>query len=194
MARAGVWETPEKMQVDEVVSDNPEIIDLEMGLPASGDRTSALRVDLVALETKGQAIRVVFWEAKRASDGRLKSRSPRPEVMDQIDGYRAYFAEADNCHVVAQAYRETCSAMVRFRSMADSTGGKLNLDPLILSVAENGRDLEIDSTPRLVIFGSQKEFSAPTWAEHEAKLAGLGVPLVKLRSDAYRLSASGLVG
>lgn len=194
MARAGAWETPEKVQIDEVVSANPEIIDLEMGLPASGDQKSALKVDLVALETGGQAVRVVFWEAKRASDRRLKLPSPRPEVMDQIDGYRAYFEKkADNCHMVAEAYRTTCIAMKRFCSMADPTSGELNLDPLILSVAENRCPLEIDPMPRLVIFGSQKGFTAPDWPEHEAKLVER-VPVLKLRTDAYRLSASGPIG
>jgi hypothetical protein len=189
MVRAGVWETPEKMQIDKVVSANPAIIDLEMGLPASGDGRSALRVDLVALETEGQAVRVVFWEAKRASDGRLRSRSPRPKVMDQIDAYRTYFADPDNRRMVAEAYRETCIAMRRFCDMAAPTSGKLNLDPLILSVAENAR-LEIDRTPRLVIFGSQKEFTAPAWVKHEDKLVKHRVRLMKLGSDAYGLSAS----
>ena len=34
MVRAGSWETPEKAQVDQIVSANPTVIDLEMGLPA----------------------------------------------------------------------------------------------------------------------------------------------------------------
>jgi hypothetical protein len=41
-------------------------------------------MDMVALEQTGDGIQIVFWEAKRISDGRLRSRTT-PKVFAQVD-------------------------------------------------------------------------------------------------------------
>jgi hypothetical protein len=120
MARAAGWETSEKAEVERVVADNPGVIDLEMGLPAHGDQTTALRMDLIALEPNGQGSKVVFWEAKRVTDGRLKAKAGDPEVMSQINAYRAYLADADHRRAVIEAYAKTCALLVDFAEAASA--------------------------------------------------------------------------
>jgi hypothetical protein len=97
----------EKKSVDDLVSDNPSIIDLEMGLPAYAERTTAPRMDCVALEQEKGVIRIVFWEAKMIDDSRLRSRSV-PKVVGQVNIYRNYLSDAARARSVAQAYRTVC--------------------------------------------------------------------------------------
>jgi hypothetical protein len=50
-----------------VVHANPDVLDLEVGLPHSktpGAQTPSDRIDIAALEADGDAVRLVFWEAK----------------------------------------------------------------------------------------------------------------------------------
>jgi len=191
MGRAAAWETPEKMQVERLTADNPRIIDLEMGLPAHAERTSALRIDVVALEPTAAGAQVVFWEAKRATDGRIRSQSERPEVVDQIEAYTRYLSNNGHEAAVVSAYRQTCRSLLEFASMAGGYRIR-SLDPLVLGVAKGFIDLKVDRTPRLVIFGTDAEFRHPAWGNHQAKLAQMGVPLLTLRSDPYRLPDVGI--
>lgn len=191
MGRAALWETPEKVQVERFTADNPRIIDLEMGLPAHAERATALRIDAVALEPTPMGAQIVFWEAKRATDGRIRSHSERPEVVDQIEAYRRYLSDAANKAAVTAAYRDTCRSLLAFASMAGAPCVE-SLDPLIRSVAEGSVGLTVDLTPRLVIFGTHAELGHPVWRAHRQKLEHLGVPLLTLRSDPYRLPDVGL--
>jgi hypothetical protein len=57
------------------VSRNPDVIDLEMSLPAyseAPEERRAPRMDLVGIEPIGDRWRVVFWEAKLVGDGRAR--------------------------------------------------------------------------------------------------------------------------
>lgn len=186
IARAAVWETPEKAHVDQLVSDNLGVIDLEMGLPAADQQATALRIDVVALEPASCGARVVFWEAKRITDGRIRSRSARPEVMDQIEAYTRYFAVPERVAIVTDAYRETCRALRHFRDMA-SARAPLHLGELVSAVASGEIRLDLDPTPRLVVFGTQDQIAGRDWRSHEAKLKGLNVGLATIPTDGYRL-------
>jgi hypothetical protein len=162
-----------------------------MGLPAHAERATALRIDAVALEPTPAGAQVVFWEAKRATDGRIRSQSERPEVVDQIEAYTRYLSDDGHEAAVTIAYRETCRTLVAVASMAG--GSRLeSLDPLIRGVAGGSVDLTVDPTPRLVIFGTDAELRHSAWCAHQAKLTQLGVPLLTLRSDPYRLPAVGI--
>ncbi len=78
----------EKTCVDELIACNSSIIDIEMGLPASGDRKTAQRMDCVALEREGDRIHIVFWEAKMIDDAdcvqRAFQRFPSTRYIPQI--------------------------------------------------------------------------------------------------------------
>lgn len=189
MVRAATWETPEKAQVERVVADNHNVIDLEMGIPGHAGQDYQRRIDLVALEPDARGARIVFWEAKRISDSRLRSRSPRPEVMTQIDDYRRYLDNSEHQMAVMTAYRKTCKTLGIFREMAAYGGGEtLYIDPLVLNAGEADSLITVDQEPRLAIFGSKDDFLLNPWPEHEAKLLGLGVSLLRLPPDDYHLS------
>jgi hypothetical protein len=189
MARAANWETAEKAQVERVVADNPNVIDLEMGIPAHAGQVNQRRIDLVALEPKNTGCRIVFWEAKLVTDGRLKSNSPRPGVMTQIDDYRSYFSDCVHRKTVVNAYRDACRTLTFFAEMAAHKGKtKLRLGPLVLKAAEMSSVLTVDREPRLVIFGTNDQFASPRWLMHEDKLRDLQVRLLRVRSDGYALT------
>jgi hypothetical protein len=187
MERAARWETAEKAEVERVVADNAGVIDLEMGLPAHGDQKTALRMDLIALEPNGRGSNVVFWEAKRITDGRLKARDGDAEVMSQINAYRAYLAQADHRRAVIEAYAQTCTLLVDFAEAASEGSKPLNLDPEVRRVATDHNRLDLDTIPRLVIFGTEEQLVAPAWQAHQEKLVAGNVPVLTIKTDAYRL-------
>ncbi len=188
MARAARWETPEKAEVERVVADSGGVIDLEMGLPAHGEQTTTLRMDLIALEPVASGARIVFWEAKRITDARLRaSGSKDPEVMTQVADYRNYLADEIHRQAVIEAYAQTCSLLGDFAEWSGVGGKPLALDPLVRKAANIPRKLDLDTTPRLVIFGTEEQLASPGWKDHQAKLARLSVPILAIKTDAYRL-------
>lgn len=190
MARAARWETAEKAEVERVVADNAGVIDLEMGLPAHGDQKTALRMDLIALELQSGRPTIVFWEAKRVTDARLRAKDAnRPEVMDQIDAYRAYLADEGHRRAVIEAYGRTCALLTDFAGWAAAGGKPLALDPTVRSAAAGPERLDLDTAPRLVVFGTEEQLGAAGWRTHQAKLVDNGVPVLTIRTDAYRLDA-----
>lgn len=190
MARAAGWETAEKAEVERVVADNPGVIDLEMGLPAHGDQKTALRMDLIALEPEGGRAKIVFWEAKRVTDSRLKAKGANvPEVMGQIDAYKSYLADEGHRRAVIDAYAQTCAQLAAFADMAADGGKPLGLDPTVRSVAASPEMLDLDTDPRLVIFGTEEQLAAAAWQGHQGKLVREGVPVLTIKTDAYRLDA-----
>lgn len=176
----------EKRCVDELVGSNPSIIDLEMGLPAAGERKTAQRMDCVALELGPDAIHIVFWEAKMIDDDRLRSRS-KPEVVNQVQIYRDYLTDPDQALNVEASYRNVCRLLRELRAMGASLGKELKLDPLILEAAEEGTPLKVDLEPRLVIFGG-KYLKKGAWPDHEGKLWKLfQIPYLIFGDETYTL-------
>lgn len=191
MARAAGWEGAEKSEVERIVADNGAVIDLEMGLPAHGDRKSALRMDLIALEQTQDQVGIVFWEAKRITDARLRAGPGGvPEVIAQIEAYRAYLADEDRRAAVIEAYGDTCRLLIDFARWAGRGGGPLVLDPLIHQAAKAPEALVLDVTPRLVILGAEEQLAAPGWQSHLARLTKHhGVTALTIKTDAYRLDS-----
>lgn len=188
MARAARWETAEKAEVERIVADNGGIIDLEMGLPAHGQQKTALRMDLIALEPGVNGPCVVFWEAKRVTDARLRARGSKdPEVMTQVAAYRNYLADEAHRRAVIQAYAQTCALLGEFAGWTTAGGRPLALSPLVQKAAKNPEKLALDITPRLVILGTEDQMAAPGWQFHRDKLAVLPVPVLSIRTDGYRL-------
>ena len=194
MARAAKWETAEKAEVERVVADNAGVIDLEMGLPAHLDQT-AMRMDLVALELGAGATNIVFWEAKRITDARLKSKAGAPEVTEQVKSYHSYLTVEAHRLGIIKAYAEPCRLLKNFADWAGASGKPLLLDPLVRNIAKNPDGLDLDITPRLVIFGTEDQLSAPGWKAHQAKLVGEHrVPVLTIKTGDYRLNPPETVG
>ena len=177
----------EKRFVDLVVAHNPNVIDLEMGLPAySKDpgKNRAPRVDLVAIEPCGGWWRVVFWEVKRVGDPRARRESDvTPEVVDQLKAYTDWFDDEDRRKSVTDAYQHTCRMLVDLHTVASSVNPDIQeLGPGIRAVAADGaHPLVIDDKPRLMIIYDEENESF-TRKKHLDKLlqhGGLHVQLVK---------------
>lgn len=174
----------EKASVDSAVGSNSNVIDLEMALPAWGGSASALRIDLVSLEQKNKRIKLVFWEAKSAHDSRLVSTG-EPKVIKQFEKYKTYLSQREHRISVAHAYAEVCGLLIELHEMARNLNQKIRpLDPLIMQVATAPHSLEVDETPRLVIFEDGHQRSA-TFDGHLRRL--LDIPVVVLSDRPFLL-------
>ena len=163
---------PEKRCIDTLVAASPRVIDLEMGLPALGDRKSALRMDMVALEGTEEDIRLVFWEAKMIGDKRLRSRDFEPEVFKQIEYYCEHLSVDSRRQQVATAYRKCCKIICDLHEMAGRVRNVGPLDPLIRAAAKSDGNLSVDVAPKLVIFDDGKKRDEAAWQEHLQVLCG----------------------
>jgi hypothetical protein len=154
MSNACAYVGDEKRFVDGLVANNPNVIDLEAGLPAIGDDRTAPRMDLVALEPFGAGWRVVFWEAKLASNGEARcSGDAAPKVVGQLARYTDWLRQPGHCEIVAAAYQETCRLLVGLHAIARGLNPQIGpLGDGIVAVAAEGAPLPcIDDRPRLVI-------------------------------------------
>jgi hypothetical protein len=200
----------EKRWVDKIVAVNPDIIDVEMGLPACGEVTVANRIDIVALERDHDGIKIVFWEAKLSRDGRMRTRGEVkpgkvPKVLEQLDNYNKFISANDNEKQVVSAYKRAAEVLSKLAVMANDCSSR-PLGELIKAI-KSGESFSVDKQARLVIldeYGTQKcnaagEFqsnekrtalSKTAWAMHVAKLRQVNVPMqifVDGDSPEYRL-------
>lgn len=166
IARAACYADPEKRQIGALLDRSPNVIDLEIALPARQKGDSAPRMDIAALDdpSDGSPARVVFWEVKRINDARLRSRTV-PRVVKQIEAYERY-VRGDRPHFV-NAYGETCRVLCEFHRVASSLREAPRLDSLI-SAAADGQRLEVDVEPRLLIV--EDEAPKRNWDYHLRKL------------------------
>lgn len=159
--RSAKYRGAEKFFVEQVVSQNGAVIDLEMALPgfrvtnnAGTIHLVAPRIDLVALEEIDGKYRVVFWEAKRIGDSRIRSNSDHPEVLTQIENYRKWMEGENRKNEVLTAYHQACRLLVKLHDYAT---GEMNLqlpdlDKAIVSVAKDRSLLvEVDTELRLLV-------------------------------------------
>jgi hypothetical protein len=170
----------EKQRVDQLVTENPSVIDLEMGLPAWGEQKTAPRMDLIAIELLGPAPQVVFWEAKLVTDGRIRCRGDfvideKPEVLKQLAAYRRFLEAPGHADLVAKAYSNAARLMVRLREIADGCAEKHSLGGEILAAAAAPK-LVVDRKPRLVVF-NQKNARQTKWEDHARRLKEAGITM-----------------
>jgi hypothetical protein len=153
----------EKKFVDLVVARNPNVIDLEMGLPAystSPKERRAIKMDLVALESTDHGWQIVFWEAKLADDSRARCRGEvepgrKPEVLKQLADYTNWLRHENNCELVAREYKNTCGLLVELHKIVKRFNpGIQELGAGIQAVAaDSTQPLLVDLEPRLLIDG-----------------------------------------
>ena len=174
IGRASQYTHNERRFVDDIVGANESVIDVEMGLPAWGTRTSALRVDFVTLAQKVGETCITCWEAKLMSDARLCSRT-EPEVLQQIQNYKDFFKAQGHGEHVQTAYREACRLLVLFKAMAERCGHPgVALSDTIISTAEGKSPLTIHPDLQLVILNDPASGERKNWPMHEAKLKQRG--------------------
>jgi len=156
----------EKQGIAVIVGRNPNVIDLEMALPASAKgRRVADRIDIVALERAGSAINIVFYEAKLFSNPSLRAKNFQPKVLEQLNKYENWITSDNRMTEVIDAYRETCRLLIALREMQG-----IPVDELIVKASMDGSNLQVDPRPRLIVFGYDGSKSDPHWLSHQAVL------------------------
>jgi hypothetical protein len=123
IANANKYVGEEKRFVDLIVARNPNVIEVEMALPAYSnipEERRAPRMDLVALEPAGDGWRVVFWEAKLVTSGeaRCQGESVDPYVVKQLEKYTKWLEHGEHERLMAQACRDTCKLLVSLHTIA----------------------------------------------------------------------------
>lgn len=172
----------EKQFVDDVLAYNPNVIDLEMGLPASAKGDTAPRMDIVALESHDGEYRIIFWEAKVMGDGRLRRDDPTelPEVVTQLENYRIWVERDGHRETIGRAYKRNCEILATLYQRArDINPGIGKLGDAIVAVAEARKIPDVDSRPRLLIYDPE---CSKSWPSHERKLADAGIRIHYVRN------------
>ncbi len=147
---AKVYSNAEKQGVAEIIKKNLNVIDVEAAFAKpsdNGGRTTAPRLDIVALQkVDRETAALVFYEAKRASDTRLRSNGGEPEVVAQLKNYSRFLE--DHSEQIVEAYRNACKALVDLRAPIQT----IKTDDLIQGAACGKLRIKVDTKPRLVVF------------------------------------------
>jgi hypothetical protein len=199
IARAERKAGHEKRFIDDVLDLSPDVIDLEMGLsrkdiphspsinPDEEPKQSALRMDIVCVHPSPSGLALTFWEAKRASDARVRCRGEldrqnhRPEVLRQLDDYRAFVESPGNADRIASAYRETAVALSRLRAHANTLGVVCHLGEAVRAAALE--PFAVNANARLVIF-RDKHVDNGWDSQHEPRLREAGISMAVWRHPA----------
>jgi hypothetical protein len=172
---AGLFYGPEDSGCHDIILHNPHLIDREIGfsdtVTASGGEPNKETnlIDLLTLESDGDVVRLVFWEAKHFSNAELRPVGPIIPVCEQIKRYRNCISRHRN--EIEVCYRRVAENLAAMQKL----GWKRELSPLVKDVAE-GRALTLgrkDEEPKvgLVIFDfTSLERDTDIWQAH---LAGL---------------------
>lgn len=162
----------EKQGVAVIAGRNSHVIDVEMGLPGP----TADRIDIVALERDGAAVKIVFYEAKLFNNPALRAKNFEPKVLGQIDRYIKWLTSEGREEQVKQAYRETCKLLIELREMQGATP----LHKLVVEASKDGSNLQVDPEPRLLAFGFEESRTNHYWEPHEKVLRGAGIDRARL--------------
>ena len=162
------------------------------------------RIDVASLETRGHPSEawLVFHEAKHFSNPALRAApKKRPPVLGQIDRYQGSLHK--NWSSLTSSYPRVCRALLRLdaarrRVRADHPAWvdrpQPTLDPVIREVAEGTRKLNLELTPRLVVFGFDADQRDGAWAtlrqrleqEYGATVYAVGKPQGVKATPAFR--------
>ena len=188
IARANDHGGREKEFVDLVVARNPNVIDLETGLPAYSKERTAPRMDLVALEClgNGKGWQVVFWEAKLVTNGeaRCQGESREPKVVAQLREYTKWLEYEDHEIQMAEECKHTCEILVGLHEVAKRIRPDIEeLGIGIQEVAKPGAALPlIDKKPRLLIDDRKKKVAFRKNG-HLEKLLNMGLHVQMVEND-----------
>lgn len=153
IVNARKWCKGEKTFVDEVISHNINVIDVEMAMPGLTNKKGkriAPRMDIVALEPHGAGWQLVFWEAKLIGNGETRAKKGDPRVLEQLKTYRTWLCAHQE--EVIGAYRKTCEVLVDLHKRATAAGeavGKLGAG--IIAVVDEKTELVLDPQVRLLV-------------------------------------------
>jgi hypothetical protein len=170
----------EKKAIDEILDRDGNVIDLEMGLPANGGQKSAVRIDMVSVETvNATTTSLMFWEVKTFDDSRIRTSGNLPTesgILAQVDAYRRFLADPGRALMVRTAYRR-CAALLL--TIAKSVGAEDQLGQELCALA-GGKALVLADQPGLLIAMPERELSGRSrvaWNVHRQKLEDAGLKL-----------------
>ena len=186
----------EKTGVHALVKASPNVVDVEIALagndsgdpsvgpatePGTGEGGARQdRIDVASLEERGHPGEawLVFHEAKDYTNPSLRAAAKRqPGIVAQIGRYRGSLGQ--NAGGLAYSYPFVCRALVlldnlrrsvRSNDPAWTDRAQPPLDPLITAVADGTRRLQVETEPRLVVFGFDADQRDGAWAAERACL------------------------
>jgi len=166
---------PEDTGCHEIILHNSHLIDREIGFsdivtaPGGGSDKETNLIDLLTLELEGEAVKLVFWEAKHFSNPELRPLGPIVPVCEQIKRYK----QCVNRHreEIEACCRRVAQNLVELGKM----GWKRQLSPLVKEVAEGrpltlGRDEEEPKVGLVIFDFTSLERDAGNWQTHLARL------------------------
>lgn len=145
---ANLFTKEEKEGVQAIVNANANVVDVEVAFPAVAGSRNVPRIDIATFSEDGEAVRLVFWEAKVLANPELRPSGDK-NVVTQINAYADLLAQ--HAQGVLESYKVISRNLVAFALMSN---GARTLAPAIQNVAD-GADLTL-ATPadvRLVVFG-----------------------------------------
>jgi len=172
---AGLFSGPEDSGCHDIILHNSHLIDREIGFsdivtaPGGGSDKETNLIDLLTLELDGEAVRLVFWEAKHFSNPELRPLGPIIPVCEQIKRYRNCLCRHRN--EIEVRYKRVAQNLVALQKM----GWKRQVSSLVKEVAD-GRPLTLsrdDEEPKvgLVIFGfTSMQRDADNWQANLTRL------------------------
>ena len=138
------------------------VVDLEVAI---SDGRVARRIDIAALVELDDAVAVRFFEAKVFANKELRARDPgTPRVVGQIRAYaRLIEAHRDE---IKRSYRRVCENLCSLEGI-DLSGRR----GALISKVVNGAGMEVDASPRLVVFGfDSDQRDGKVWCGHRKRL------------------------
>jgi hypothetical protein len=157
----------------------------EASLGADSTDRSQDRLDIVTVEPRGDTPFIVFHEAKHFSNPALRANA-EPRVLGQLKRYQATIKQHEAA--LKRRYVAVCQALVRLHQMcatvrADSPAAKpvVELSPLVEVIAAGQVKPEIDSNPRLIVFGFDADQRDGRW-ERDAERLREHQPSLKIKA------------
>ena len=161
---AAYYSGKEKTGLQDVVKDNPHIIDLEVALSEEAEteagegadekrrRSTAPRIDAACLVEVDGKIRLRFWEAKHYDNAALWSAT-KPPVVGQVERYRT-LVQTYKVGML-NSYRRVASNL---HAIADIAGRSDKLCHLVNAVS-GGREIIIDEPAHIgvIVFDYQAD-------------------------------------
>jgi hypothetical protein len=193
VGRAKAFGKDEKRGVAAIAARNPNVIDVEMALPAesgpsaivNGKPTAkvAPRMDIVALESdEADRPRIAFYEAKLLSNPELRAVD-QPKIFDQLKIYETYVTQPKRREQIIEAYRQTS---IFLRELGEMRGISVNS---IVEQATVRGNLDLDPKPRVIVFeyDPSRVGEGSSWEKHGAKLSSEATLIMEPNAANVRL-------
>lgn len=180
---ARIYSGDEKKGVARIAENHPNVIDVEMALPANepseGKPKAANRMDIVALEkaddkANDARLHLAFYEAKLFTNSELRAHDLNPRVLRQLRNYQDYLSDPVRKKQVLDAYVGACKILKEIALMRSMVVGAY------VEAICDGAPLDLDPSPRLIVFGHKAANAGEdsSWHRHGQALINQGVPLL----------------